>query len=160
MESKALFLMVVLGFAVCGCSTAAVNADAEIGPKLEEIKDPNPFANYGPAMASDKAHPMAYEWQSAHEAEVAAATTPETLAAFVADEAAALKLLGGVKGAYATDPLLATQVAAVTQLVMTPGCAKAAAARPIWVAALEKTQAAATDDYVRSFCAQQLRLCK
>ena len=160
MEWKILFVAVVAGLAVCGCSTTAVNPDAEVGPKLEQVKDPNPFANYAPAMKSDKAHPMAYEWQTAHEAEVAAATTPETLAAFVADEAAAMKLLAQVKSAYATDPLVATQIAAVTQLVMTPGCPKAAVARPIWIAALEKTQAATTDGYVRTFCGQQLRLCK
>ena len=150
----------VLGLAVCGCATAPVNPDADIGPKLEEVKDPNPYANYRLAMASNKTCPMAYEWQTANAAAVAAATTPEALAAFVADKAAADKLLAQLKGAYATDPLVATQIAAVTQLVMTPGCPKAAAARPIWVAALEQAKAATTDAYVRTFCDQQLRLCK
>lgn len=160
MERKLLFVALV-GLAVCGCSTTpAVKSDADIGPKLEQVKDPNPFANYNQAMASDKAHPMAYEWQTANADKVAAATQPDVLAAFVVDEAAALKLLAQVKGAYETDPLVATQIAAVTQLVMMPGCPKAALARPIWVAALEKTQAAATDEYVRTFCVQQLRLCK
>ena len=160
MECKILFAAVAAGLAVCGCSTMAVNSDAEIGPELEQVRDPNPYANYKQAMASDAAHPMAYEWQTANESQVAVTTQPEILATFVTGETAALRLLARVKGAYATDPLVATQVAAVTQLVMTPGCPKAAAGRPIWVAALEKTRAAAKDDYVRAFCDQQLRLCR
>ena len=113
-----------------------------------------------PDAAQAGAAPTAVEWQNRNDAALAAATRPEVLAKFVATPAAAEALLAQVGPAYAGDPLVLTQIAAVTQLVMCPKCDKAPAARKVWVAALEKAVASAKDDYVRTFCRQQLDLCK
>ena len=113
-----------------------------------------------PDAAQAGAAPTAVEWQNKNDAARAAATRPEVLAKFVATPAAAEALLAQVGPAYAGDPLVLTQIAAVTQLVMCPKCDKAPAARKVWVAALEKAVASAKDDYVRTFCRQQLDLCK
>ena len=113
-----------------------------------------------PDAAQAGAAPTAVEWQNKNDAALAAATRPEVLAKFVATPAAADALLAQVGPAYAGDPLVLTQIAAVTQLVMCPKCDKAPAARKVWVAALEKAVASAKDDYVRTFCRQQLDLCK
>ena len=58
------------------------------------------------------------------------------------------------------DPLVLTQIGCVTQLVMCPKCDKAPARRKLWIAALERARANATDDYVKTFCRQQLDLCR
>ena len=113
-----------------------------------------------PDAAKAGAAPTAVEWQNKNDAKIAAATKPEVLAKFVATQAAAEALLAQVGPAYAGDPLVLTQIAAVTQLVMCPKCDKAPAARKVWVAALRKTIAGAKDEYVRTFCRQQLDLCK
>lgn len=135
----------------------------------EEAKyvDPNPFADYGPAMRSTAEHPLAVNWSREHDAEIAAATTDEALAAQVADAASAAALLAKLKGAYASDPLVLTQIAAVTQWVMLPDpwyClfwdGPHAAGRAVWTAALQKTIDGTKDEYVRIFCRQQLDLCK
>ena len=135
----------------------------------EEAKyvDPNPFADYGPAMQSTAEHPLAANWSRQHDAEIAAATTDEALAAQVADEASAAALLAKLKGAYASDPLVLTQIAAVTQWVMLPDpwyClfwdGPHAAGRAVWTAALQKTIDGTKDEYVRICCRQQLDLCK
>ena len=135
----------------------------------EEAKyvDPNPFADYGPAMQSTAERPLAANWSRQHDAEIAAATTDEALAAQVADEASAAALLAKVKGAYESDPLVLTQIAAVTQWVMLPDpwyClfwdGPHAAGRAVWTAALQKTIDGTKDEYVRIFCRQQLDLCK
>lgn len=128
--------------------------------------DPNPFGDYGPAMKSTAEQPLAANWSLAHDAEIAAATADGVLAAQVADEAAALSLLAKVKGAYASDPIVLTQIAAVTQWVMLPDpwhClfwdGPHAAGRAVWTAALQKTIDGSKDEYVRVFCRQQLDLC-
>ena len=135
----------------------------------EEAKyvDPNPFADYGPAMQSTAEHPLAANWSRQHDAEIAAATTDEALAAQVADEASAAALLAKLKGAYASDPLVLTQIAALTQWVMLHDpwyClfwdGPHAAGRAVWTAALQKTIDGTKDEYVRIFCRQQLDLCK
>ena len=91
---------------------------------------------------------------------VEAATKPEVLSKFVASPEAADALLAKIGTSYDGDPLALTQIAAVTQLVMTPNCPKAPACRKVWVDALERARAAADDGYVRTFCDQQLRLCR
>ena len=101
----------------------------------------------------------AVEWQNDNDARLAEQTKPETLAKFVASPAAADALLAQIGTAYAGDPLVLTQIAAVTQLVMCPKCPKAPARRSVWVAALKRARAATDDGYVRTFCDQQLRLC-
>ena len=122
--------------------------------------DPTRYDDYGEAMKSDPAQPMAYEWQCAHAAEIAAAVKPEVLSTFLVSEAAAAKLLAQVGPAYTTDPLVMTRIGAITQLVMTPGCAKAAAARPVWVAALKAAEASAPDAYRRAIFRDQLNWCE
>ena len=101
-----------------------------------------------------------YEWQRANQKLVADATKPEVLKTFVETPAAADALLAKIGTSYDGDPVALTQIAAVTQLVMCPKCPKAPACRKVWVAALERARAATDDGYVKTFCDQQLRLCK
>ena len=129
--------------------------------------DPNPFADYGKAMASDKDSPMAVEWQGARAEAIAAATEPSILAAFVEDAESAAALLDKLQPAYATCPMVMTQIAAVTQWVMLPEPCflffwepSPAAGRKVWVSALEMKIATSPDDYIRTFCRQQLALCQ
>ena len=82
-------------------------------------KDPNPFANYGAAMATDKNCPMAVEWHNDNRAALEKDASGDAVAACAKDEASAKALLAKVKSAYATDPMIAVQVAAVSQYVMT-----------------------------------------
>ena len=119
-----------------------------------------------PDAAKANEAPSAVEWQNKNDAALAAATSDEALAAFVADEAAAWTLLGQVRGAYATDPLVAFQVAAVSQWVMgEEPCflcfwkPSPADGRKVWVQALLKTAEQNADSYVKTFCLDQLRWC-
>ncbi len=118
--------------------------------------DPNPYAGYGPAMASKKGDPMAVEWQAKNKAALEAATSDKELVCFVRDTASAAALLAEVKPAYATDPLKACQIAAVSQFVMRPGWEHA---RGIWTDTLFKAFVTATDDTVRIAYLDQLRWC-
>ena len=118
------------------------------------------YADYGKAMAHEDGYQMAYEWQQKNPKAVAEATKPEVLAAFVGSDAAADALLAKIGTSYDGDPVVLTQIASVTQLVMTPKCTKALACRKTWVAALERARTKTDDGYVRTFCDQQLRLCK
>ncbi len=141
-----------------GCATQKYG---EFEPK-GELGQPNAtaYASYGAAMAHVDGYQMAYEWQRANPQLVAEATKPEVLRAFVETPAAADALLAKIGTSYDGDPVALTQIAAVTQLVMCPKCPKAPACRKVWVAALERTRAATDDGYVKTFCDQQLRLCK
>ena len=141
-----------------GCATQKYG---EFEPKCE-LGQPNAtaYASYGAAMAHVEGYQMAYEWQRANQKLVAEATKPEVLKAFVETPAAADALLAKIGTSYDGDPVALTQIAAVTQLVMCPKCPKAPACRKVWVAALERARAASDDGYVKTFCDQQLRLCK
>ena len=141
-----------------GCATQKYG---EFEPKCE-LGQPNAtaYASYGAAMAHVDGYQMAYEWQRANPKLVADATKPEVLRAFVETPAAADALLAKIGTSYDGDPVALTQIAAVTQLVMCPKCPKAPACRKVWVAALERARAASDDGYVKTFCDQQLRLCK
>jgi len=110
--------------------------------------------------ASDDGIPTAVAWQNANDARLAAATKPETLVKFVSSDAAADAFLAQLKGAYATDPVVMTQIGCVTQLVLCPKCQQAPACRKTWVAALRRKMAATGDNYVKTFCQQQLWLCE
>ena len=128
--------------------------------------DPNPFADYGSAMKSTEEHPLAVNWSQANDAAIAAATTDEALAAVVADAESAAALLAKIKPAYATCPLVLTQIAAVTQWVMRPEPCwicfwkpSPAKGRVVWNLALARKIAESKDDYIRTFCRQQLDLC-
>ena len=129
-------------------------------------KDPNAFASYGAGMASNKSYPMAVEWHNANRAALESKTSKEAIAAFVADEASAKSLLGKVKSAYATDPMIAVQAAAVSQYVMTaePSWWEfwnwfSDSPREVWAKALLETAASSSDSYVVEFCVDQLRWC-
>ena len=160
-------LAAVLAAVLAGCATAPVE-DPESGPSqvtdaepvLPQLEDPNPFANYSSGMASDKEHPMAYEWQSAHESEIAKATEPDLLRGILESELLTSELLGKVKDAYATDPMAATQIAAITQLVMCQKDSKAPAMRERWVGKLlEEARRDTKNVYRTMFFLDQLRWC-
>ena len=141
-----------------GCATdkyGAFEPKGELAPS-----NPTAYADYGNAMAHCDGYSMAYEWQRENPNAVEAATKKEVLAGFVKSPEAADALLAKIGTAYDGDPVALTQIAAVTQLVMCPKCPKAPACRKIWVAALERARAGTDDGYVRTFCDQQLRLCK
>ena len=143
---------------VAGCATQKYG---EFEPKCE-LGQPNAtaYASYGDAMAHVDGYQMAYEWQRANPKLVEEATKPAVLKKFVETPAAADALLAKIGTSYDGDPVALTQIAAVTQLVMCPKCPKAPACRKVWVAALERARAASDDGYVKTFCDQQLRLCK
>ena len=140
-----------------GCATKY--GQFEPKPALEK-PNANAYANYGPAMAHHDGYQMAYEWQRANPKLVEEATKREVLVKFVASDAAADALLAKIGTSYDGDPVALTQIAAVTQLVMCPKCPKAPKCRQLWVAALKRARANTDDGYVRTFCDQQLRLCK
>jgi len=141
-----------------GCATQKYG---EFEPKCE-LGQPNAteYASYDKAMAHVNGFQMAYEWQRANPKLVEESTKPEVLKKFVETPAAADALLAKIGTSYDGDPVALTQIAAVTQLVMCPKCPKAPACRKVWVAALKRARAATDDGYVRTFCDQQLRLCK
>ena len=149
------FVSLALLFAGCATKYGAF----EPKPELEK-PNPEAYAGYGNAMAHRDGCQMAYEWQRANPKLVEEATRPETLAAFVTSPEAADALLAKIGTAYDGDPVALTQIASVTQLVMCPKCPDAPGRRKVWVAALERARDATDDGYVRTFCDQQLRLCK
>ena len=152
---KSLMIAMVM---MAGACFAAAPAKPAAAPKAPEKKyvDPNPYSGYGPAMASKKGDPMAVEWQAKNKAALEAATSDKELVCFVRDLASARALLAEVKPAYATDPLKACQIAAVSQFVMRPGWEHA---RGIWTEALFRAFMTATDDGVRMAYLEQLRWC-
>lgn len=143
---------------VAGCATQKYG---EFTPR-GELGQPNAtaYASYDDAMAHVDGYQMAYEWQRANPKLVEEATKPDVLRKFVETPAVADALLAKIGTSYDGDPVALTQIAAVTQLVMCPKCPKAPACRKVWVAALERARAASDDGYVKTFCDQQLRLCK
>ena len=119
-----------------------------------------------PEAAKAAVAPTAVEWQNKNNAQLEAATADEVLAAFVVDAAAADALLAKIGPAYAGDPLVLTQIAAVTQWTMLPDpwyClfwdGPHAAGRAVWTDALTRKIAQEKDGYIRTFCRQQLDLC-
>ena len=152
------FGIVLVTALVAGCATEKYG---EFEPK-GQLAAPNAtdFADYGRAMGHQDGYQMAYEWQRKDPKAVENATKREVLAGFVASDAAADALLAKIGTSYDGDPIALTQIAAVTQLVMCQKCPKAPACRKVWVAALERARAKTDDGYVRTFCDQQLRLCK
>ena len=135
---KMLFAMAVAALAA-GCVT---KDPYDIRPEGEDDKVPNAVA-----------------WQNANDAALEAAMKPQALAAYVQSAAAADALLAEVKPAYQTDPMAATRIAAVTQLVMCPKCDKAPAGRAIWTTARIKAAAGSSDSYRTMFLLDQLRWC-
>ena len=149
--------------AAVAAAACALTASAASAPYV----DPNPYAGYGPAMKSTAENPLAANWSRENDSAIAAATEESVLAGFVSDAASADALLAQLKGAYETDPIVMTQIAAVTQWVMLPDPfflffwkPFPSSGRVVWREALERRASSTTDDYVRTFCAQQLELCR
>ena len=147
-------LMIALVMAVGACWAAAPAAPAEKKPAEKKFVDPNAYASYGPGTATKAGDPSAAEWQAANKDALAKATSDAELVCFVRDDASALALLSEVKPNYATDPLKASQIAAVSQFVMRPGWEST---RAIWTGALFKAFQSAKDDTVRMAYLEQLR---
>ena len=132
----------------------------------KSAKDPNAFASYGKGMASDKNFPMAVEWHNANRSALESEASDDAVAVFAENAEAAKALLAKVKGAYATDPMVAVQIATVSQYVMTaePSWWEfwrwfSDSPRCVWTKALLDATAAAEDSYVAQFCIDQLRWC-
>ena len=98
-------------------------------------------------------------WQAENAEQLARETSESVLYGFVATPQAADALLADVKGAYETDPLRAVQIAAVTQLTMTPKCERAARGRKVWTEALLRAARASADATRTMFFLDQLRSC-
>lgn len=125
-----------------------------------------PYADYRSGTAPVTGHVQAAVFQAENHLKLADATAPDKLAAFVSDEVAARALLGKLRGAYATCPVAATQVAAVSQWVMEPDAwyclfwdGEHAAGRKVWAKALLTFAKESADAYVRELCLDQLRWC-
>ena len=137
-------------------AAAPAKPEAAAKPVEKKYVDPNAYASYGPGTATKAGDPSAAEWQAANKDALAKATSDAELICFVRDVASARALLAEVKPNYATDPLKASQIAAISQFVMRPGWEHA---RGIWTEALFKSFQAATDDGVRMAYLEQLRWC-
>jgi len=114
----------------------------------------------------DAKYPTAVVWSAKNDDELSAATADEVLAAFVASPDAARALLAKLRGAYLTDPVAATQIAAVSQWTMRQDPCwlcfwkpSPSAGRKIWVDALLETAEESPDAYVKTFCLDQVRWC-
>ena len=114
----------------------------------------------------DEKYPTTVVWSLQNDEALSAATTDDVLAGFVASDEAAAELLSKVRGAYSSDPLALTQIAAVSQWVMQPDpCVllfwkpSRSAGRRVWVKALLSLAETTSDNYVKTFCLDQLRWC-
>ena len=146
---KAIFLSVCFAAAA---SVAAVN--------YEELVKSAETSGNGVA-------PISSIWQKENAVALSEATTPEAIAACVESRENADALLAEVKTAYETDPVAAIKIAEVTHYVMDGASApwwafwrsSRRGERRIWTEALLARAKAATDDYVKIFCLDQLRWC-
>lgn len=154
---------VVLAAILSGCATKQeklVWESSATPVSVEQTADPNPFNDYGPAMSHYDGYQMAVEWQSGeNEERLAKETASEELAPYVQSEEAALKLLAEVKGAYDTDPFVATKIAAVSQFVMCTKCPKMPKCRWRWTTALLSAAKESDNPYRTNFFLDQLRWC-
>ena len=174
MEFRNLLVGLVAAGMLAGCASLGGGAPASpqspkkdlTEPEMVQLADPNPFANYGPAMQSSDAFPLTVNWQDAHKAEIAAATSPETLLRLLRKNNGK-GLLDELRAPYHTDPIVMQQIAAMTQVVMDPATPNAANLRACWTGALiEKIcRARAVDSdskrsaYHALLCLDQLRWC-
>ena len=95
--------------------------------------------------------PTATVWQEEQASAIASATAPKELEKVLADRATIDALLASVGEAYAGDPIKLTQIAAISQYVMRPGCDKAPAQRKVWTDALLQAAQQATAGYGEGF---------
>ena len=174
MEFRNLLVGLVAAGMLAGCASLGGGAPASpqspkkdlTEPEMVQLADPNPFANYGPAMQSSAEFPLTVNWQDAHKAEIAAATSPETLLRLLRKNNGK-GLLDELRAPYHTDPIVMQQIAAMTQVVMDPATPNAANLRACWTGALiEKIRLARAVDsdskrsaYHALLCLDQLRWC-
>ena len=109
--------------------------------------------------ASTDDTPTAVEWQKTNDRALSAATSPEELKRHLVSSADADALLRNICGAYRTDPLVATKIAAVTQFVMSKNDAETRRRRVLWRQALLRAVSVREDAYCRIFLLDQLRWC-
>ena len=114
----------------------------------------------------DAKYPTAVVWSAQNDEALAAATADDVIAGFVESDETASALLSKVRGAYTSDPIALTQIAAVSQWVMeSDPCwllfwkPSRTAGRKIWVNALIAKAEGSGDCYVKTFCLDQLRWC-
>ena len=162
MNIKSILMLIAVS-AIVGCTTTepVETPKAKVdGPAMAAITgDPNPFANYSDGMAADAKLPMAVEWHNQVAGRLAKETGFESLKQYVMLPKNADDLLVQVKEAYKTDPMVATKIAGVSQIVMCQKWDKAPAAREIWTCALLKWAETSPDGYRKMFFLDQLRWC-
>ena len=127
------------------------------------------WAGYDADMKALYGSKTAVVWQNENDASLAECTEPEVLETFVRNDEAAASLLAEVKPAYATDPLRAMQIAAVSQFVMQNDCwcrkvflfwtQTHDEQRRVWTKALIAAAKRSADPYVQVFLLDQLRWC-
>jgi len=163
-------MLLALAALVAGCATTEpskkepparpAESAKSVEPVLPELTgDPNPFADYGPAMASDAKLPMAVEWHNRNAAALAKETDVESLKRLASSSADLENLLAQVKPDYQTDPMTAVRIAAVSQIAMCRKWDGAPAARERWTALLLEASEKASDAYRKMFFLDQLRWC-
>ena len=174
MEFRNLLVGLVAAGMLAGCASLGGGTPASpqspkkdlTEPEMVQLADPNPFANYGPAMQSSAAFPLTVNWQDAHKAEIAAATSPEALLRLLRKDNGH-GLLNELRAPYHTDPIVMQQIAAMTQFVMDPAT-NAPELRVNWTKTLiAKIHAAKAyisssqtcSAYHALFCLDQLRWC-
>ena len=174
MEFRNLLVGLVAAGMLAGCASLGGGTPASpqspkkdlTEPEMVQLADPNPFANYGPAMQSSDAFPLTVNWQDAHKAEIAAATSPDALRRLLRKDNG-MGLLNELRDPYHTDPIVMQQIAAMTQFVMDPAT-NAPELRVNWTKTLiAKIHAAKAyisssqtcSAYHALFCLDQLRWC-
>ena len=172
MEFRNLLVGLVAAGMLAGCASLGGGAPASpqspkkdlTEPEMVQLADPNPFANYGPAMQSSDAFPLTVNWQDAHKAEIAAATSPETLLRLLRKNNGK-GLLDELRAPYHTDPIVMQQIAAMSQFVMDPA-RNTSELRTRWTKALIakintgwSLNFKDTAAYHALFCLDQLRWC-
>ena len=100
--------------------------------------------------------PTGVKWTQDNERALVEATSDAALAADTKDVAAATRLLAGLRGAYATDPLVAFRIGACSQYVMGRNRERL---RDVWTESLLSEAERSTNLYVTTFCLDQLRWC-
>ena len=130
------------------------------------VAAPKKFAYDIRPADKDAKYPTAVVWSAQNDEALAAATAEDVLAGFAASDEAAAALIGKVRGAYASDPVAVTQIAAVSQWVMQEDPCwlffwkpSPSAGRKVWVKALLSRAEGADDGYIKTFCLDQLRWC-
>ena len=134
-----------------------------------DVKLENKWATSDYTFRDDPSHPtMAQCYKNpAIGPAIAKATSEEAIAEIAGCEDKMARLCAKVSPGYATDPVVACQIAAVSAYVMENACApwyafwrpSRADARAAWRAVLMSSAKAATDDYVACYFLDQLRWC-